>query len=59
MGKVYTNIIRRCLDGDFSRKDTRNKEKYNGDKDKEIRSRLFLEDFKRLAVLIIERPIEV
>jgi hypothetical protein len=56
MGKVYTDIVSSCLEGNFGRDYIG--ENDGGDVD-QMRMRCFLEDFEKLAASAIDRPFEV
>jgi len=60
MGKVYADIVRRCLDGDFVDKNATHMMEDTNDNENsqtESSSSLFLEGFERLVVSMIEKPI--
>lgn len=60
MGKVYAEVVNRCLNGDFGCANAGNKAEQSdldADENDERRSRAFLEDYERLAVSMMERPL--
>ncbi|KAH9208695.1 hypothetical protein DL95DRAFT_394996 [Leptodontidium sp. 2 PMI_412] len=60
MGKVYAEVVNRCLNGSFGCANAGDKTEQSdlvADEDDERRSRAFLEDYERLAVSMMERPL--